>query len=545
MEISFGTLSLILLKIFSKWLPIIFHMPNKLWGEFMKRQSLIKGTVILGIATIFARFLGLFFRIPIQGLIGDQGMGYYQMSYPLYMTFVALASGVPIAMSKLISEANARNDVHAIRQILKETLMIMIPIGIFASFLMLFFSKQIITTLKWDFKSYYSFIVISFAPIFVCIMCTFRGFFQGLQNMTYTGVSQVVEQIGRVVCGVLFAYLLLPKGIEYAAGGAALGTVVGGFLGSIYLMINYFRVSKSFPKGNNKRKNKMLPFIAQAALPVSIGAAVGTVMSLIDSIVVPQRLLAAGFKIEESAVLYGQLTGKAVTLQNIPLALSVALCASLVPIVAEAYSMRRTNELNRRVEMVFKLSFVISIPSFLGLYFLAEPIMGLVFMKDIAGYNILKYLSISIPFIIITQTTTSLLQSCGRYTKPVYYLIVGCIVKVILSYILVAQSSVNIYGAVIGTIFGYMTTAILNYVAIWKVLRVKINLYEVLIKPLLAALVMIIAVVFSYNNVYNYTISSGISCLISILVGVLVFSVMAIILRIFTFQELRHLHKSN
>jgi stage V sporulation protein B len=118
-------------------------------------------------------------------------------------------------------------------------------------------------------------------------------------------------------------------------------------------------------------------------------------------------------------------------------------------------------------------------------------------------------------------------------------------VKVILSYMLVAQSSVNIYGAVIGTIFGYMTTAILNYAAIWKVLRVKINLYEVLIKPLLAALVMIIAVVFSYNNVYNYTISSGISCLISILVGVLVFSIMAIILKIFTFQEIRHLRKSN
>ena len=505
----------------------------------MKRQSLIKGTVILGLATIFARFLGLFFRIPIQALIGDQGIGYYQMSYPLYMTFVALASGVPIAMSKLISECNAKNDVHAVKQILRETLMVMIPIGIIVSISMLFFSKGIVKTLKWDFKSYYSFIIISFAPIFVCIMSTFRGFFQGLQNMTYTGVSQIVEQIGRVVCGVLFAFLLLPKGIEYAAGGAALGTVIGGFLGSGYLMFSYLRVSKHFPKVNIKNRTRMLPIIAQAALPVSVGAAVGTVMSLIDSIVVPQRLLTAGYNIEESAVLYGQLTGKAVTLQNIPLALSMALCASLVPIIAEAYSMFRTKELNRRVEMVFKLSFVISIPSFLGLYFLAKPIMGLVFMGDVGGYQILKYISISIPFIIITQTTTSLLQSCGKYLKPVYYLVAGCIVKVVLSYILVANSSVNIYGAVIGTIFGYMTTALLNYLEVSKTLRVKLSIYEILIKPLLASLGMIIVVVFSYNNVYNYTISNGISCLISILVGVLVFSVLVIMLRVFTFEEIK------
>lgn len=505
----------------------------------MKRQSLIKGTMILGAATIFARFLGLFFRIPLQALIGDQGMGYYQMSYPLYMTFVALASGVPIAMSKLIAEFNAKNDVHAVKQILKETLMIMIPIGAVASMIMLFFSKGIITALKWDSKSYYSFMVISIAPIFVCIMCTLRGFFQGMQNMTYTGISQIVEQIGRVVCGVLFAYLLVPKGIEYAAGGAAFGTVVGGMLGSLYLMINYIRVRKEFPKLPRKRGNSMIPLIAQAALPVSIGAAVGTIMSLIDSVVVPQRLLVAGYSAQDSAVLYGQLTGKAVTLQNIPLAVSMALCAALVPIVSEAYATFRTVELKRRVEMVYKLSLVIGIPSFLGLYFLAKPIMALVFMKDVAGFEILKFLSISIPFIIITQTTTSLLQSCGRYMLPVYNLGVGCIVKVILSYVFVAQSNVNIYGAVIGTIFGYITTALLNYIQVSKILKIKFSLLEVLLKPLMASLIMIILVVFSYNNVYNYTMSNGISCLVSIIVGVAVFSVLIIILGVFSMEDIR------
>ncbi|MEG1256928.1 polysaccharide biosynthesis protein [Clostridium sp.] len=505
----------------------------------MKKQSLLKGTMILGVATIFARALGLLFRIPIQNLIGDQGMGYYQMSYPLYMTFVAIASGVPIAMSKLISEFNARHDTNSIRQVLNQTLKIMIPLGILASFLMMYFGNDIIDLLKWDEKSYNSFMVISCGPLFVCIMCTFKGYFQGLQNMNSTAISQIIEQLGRVGFGVGFAYLLLPKGIEYAAAGAAFGTVAGGVLGSIYLIIKYFTVKGKVSKTRIKKDNEILGTLAQAALPISIGAAVGTIMSLIDSIIVPQRLLEAGYTIEQSAVLYGQFTGKAMTLQNIPLSLSIALCAALVPIVSEVYSMSNKKELSRRVNMVFKLSFVIGIPSCLGLFFLARPIMGLVFMRDVGGYEILKLLSLSIPLIIITQTTTSLLQSCGMYMKPIYYLGIGCIFKVIITYLLVSRPEMNIYGAVIGSIVGYGVTSILNVIEVKKLLRVKIGFYEVFIKPLFISLIMIIAVVFVYNNVYNYTISNGISCLAAIFIGIIVFGILAMIFRVFTFEDVK------
>src|SRR5659263_537675 len=109
----------------------------------MKKHSLIKGTIILGMAGIFARFLGLFFRIPIQALIKDQGMGYYQMSYPLYMFFVAVASGVPIAMSKLIAEMNAKNDREGAIQVLRQTLILMLVLGLLATMLMLMFAVPI------------------------------------------------------------------------------------------------------------------------------------------------------------------------------------------------------------------------------------------------------------------------------------------------------------------------------------------------------------------------------------------------------------------
>ena len=505
----------------------------------MKKHSLIKGTIILGLAGIFARFLGLFFRIPIQALIKDQGMGYYQMSYPLYMFFVAVASGVPIAMSKLIAEMNAKNDQDGARQVLRQTLFFMILLGTVFTVIMLTFARSIITILKWDPKSYYSFLAIAIAPIFVAIMCTFRGFFQGLQNVRPTAVSQLVEQVGRVVAGVLFAYLLFPKGIEYAAGGAALGTLVGAIMGSIYLILTYLKVKKEFPRRKKTKRKYILGDLARAALPISLGAAVGTIMSLIDSILVPQQLLKAGFTQLQSAVMYGQLTGKVFTLMNVPLALSVALCASLVPIIAEAFYLGKRSELVKRVDMAVKLSNVISLPSALGLFFMAYPIMHLIFMKDVAGYQILKYISICIPFVILTQTSTAILQSIGNYMKPVYNLAIGCTVKVIITYVLVSFSFVNIYGAVIGTILGYITSCLLNMYELKKSLNIKFNNGDAFFKPAIASIIMIVAVVFSNAIVYNYTMSRGLSCLISILIGIVVYLIFVFFLRIFKYEDIK------
>ena len=157
--------------------------------------------------------------------------------------------------------------------------------------------------------------------------------------------------------------------------------------------------------------------------------------------------------------------------------------------------------------------------------------MHLVFVKDVGGYNILKLklAATTVPFIVITQTTTALLQSVGDYLRPVYNLAAGCVVKVIISYLLIPITAINIYGAVIGTLCGYIVTVILNMFQIKKVFSVKLNIYEILLKPAMASLIMLIFVVFTYNNVYNYTISNGISCITSIFVGAIIYIILIMV----------------
>lgn len=506
----------------------------------MKKQSLIKASLILGIAGIVARFLGLFFRWPLIMLIGDEGVGYYQMSYPLYMFFVAMASGVPVAISKMISEKKAKGDIEGIFVILKESTILMMFLGIGTSIILFIFAKPIIQFVQWDMKSYYALLGISFAPFIISIMTIYRGFFQGLQNMTPSGISQILEQIGRVIIGVGLAILLLPKGIEYAAGGAAFGAAAGGVIGASYLHEKYKKVKKEMWNKKVKSNPEVLSAILKIALPISLGTTVGTIMSLIDSILVPQKLLQAGLSSESATILYAQLTGKANVITNIPLTLSMALGTSLIPIIAENYIMRKRGELESKVQLSMKMSMLIAMPCTLGLYFLAGPIMKVIFPGKYEGILILKYLSISIPFIIITQTTTSIMQGIGHYIRPIINLFIGCIVKVILTFVLVPMPSINIYGAVIASVSAYLVATILNLISLKSKLNLKLNVYKSFIKPSIAAIIMIIGVLISYIFVFNKTGSNTSSCLIAIFLGIIIYVMLILILRIFSIDEIKN-----
>lgn len=505
----------------------------------MKKQSLIKGSLILGVAGILTRFLGIFFRWPLIMLIGDEGVGYYQMSYPLYMFFIALASGIPMAVSKIVSEKNAIGKSEESFMVMRASLIIMLILGTGMTIMLGVFAKPIISFLKWDPKAYYSLIGICLAPILIAIMTAIRGFFQGLQNMTPSAISQVIEQIGRVVVGVGLAFLLLPYGIEYAAGGAAFGAAAGGLFGGVYLFFKYLKVRRAYGIKKVKSNSKIMDEILRVAIPISMGATVGAVMSLIDSILVPQKLLQAGFNAKDATILYAQLTGKATVLTNIPLTLSVALSVSLIPIIAEKFILKDKVELERKIDTAMKFSFVIAIPCFLGLYFMAEPVMRLIFPGRHEGYTILKYLSISIPFIIIAQTTTAILQAIGHYVRPVINLVIGCVVKIILTLVFVPMQNLNVYGAVIATIGGYVVASVLNMICLHNKLKVSINYKNALIKPSLGALAMINIVLVVYYKLFSVYQSNGFATLISIFCGIIIYVLSIVILGVFSYGEIK------
>lgn len=502
---------------------------------------MIKGAVILAIAGLTAKFLGIFFKIPLQRLIHDEGMGIFGLPYPIYTIMLSISIiGLPAAVSKMISEKMAIGDYEGVKKVFRISFLIIIGLGILSSCLLFFGAKWIIKLLAWPQETYYSIMGLALAPFFVSIMSAFRGYFQGMQIMTPTAISQIIEQIGRVFIGVGLAYMYIERGIGYAAGAASFGATAGAFFGALLLFFYYLKKRKNFivlrSHAYNKDNNtlRIIRRLIWLAIPITFGAILSSVMGLMDAIIVPGRLLKAGYTLEGATVLYGRLTGKAVTLMNVPLTFSTAVAVSLVPAISEAKSKKNLKELKEKAQSGIKMTILITLPATIGLSLLATPIIHLLWGKNEAGGDILTILAFNILFIALAQILTSILQGMNRVFVPVRNLFIGVIIKMIISYVLLG-THLNIIGAVIGSIWGYLTVVVLNYIEIKKLLFFKLSIKEMVIKPVVATISMGIIVISMFNCIFFYSQHESLATILAILIGVIFYGIMAFMMNILHF----------
>lgn len=506
----------------------------------MHKKNIVKGTLILAISGIIAKLLGFFFRIPLIYMIGEEGIGLYQLTYPLYTFLLGLSSGIPIAISKMVSERIVLNKTKEAYNVFKVSLLLMGIFGGCSSLFLIIFSNKIIYFLRWSKDAYYSLIGISLAPFFTCILSAYRGYFQGIQSMLPSAISQIIEQIVRVLIGVGLAYLLLPFGIAQASGGASFGAAAGAAAGLLFVMFCYSKNKlKYHDKQISSSRYLLLIKILNIAIPVSIGQAIGAIMALIDSVMVVGILKSSGFNEQYATILYGQLTGKAFVLINVPLTLSVALSQSTVPAISESFAIDDKTKIKTNVKIAYKLAMILALPCCAGLYALSEPILYLIFQGNSDGWYLMQILSVASIFIIIAQTSTSILNGIGKTLVPVFIMIIGSIIKVLINIILVPIPSLNIKGAAYGTLIAYLTVALIDYLLVVKYTKTNINLKEVFIKPLICTIVMIFIVILSYVIIFDFTLSKNLTTIITILNGIIIYFIMLILTRTLTLREIR------
>ncbi|RBP35557.1 putative polysaccharide biosynthesis protein [Garciella nitratireducens] len=511
----------------------------------MSKNSYLKGAAILSVGAILAKFLGIFFKIPLAHIVGDVGLGLYAYPYPIYNFFLAISViGLPVAISKMVSERAALGNYRESHRVFKIALVLLIIIGGVSSLLLYSLRNVIISVLNWHPDTYYALIGISFAPFFVSLMSAFRGYFQGLQVMTPTAVSQIIESIGRVIGGLGLSVLLVNLyGIPQAAGGASFGATAGAMAGSAFLVFLYISKRKNIqrridrsPKGKTESTQMILKQLLAISIPACISATVTSLMGIIDTSMVPARLAQAGFTMNESAALFGQMTQKAQTLVNVPLTLSTALSASLVPAISEVVALRDRKELQSRVELGIRSVLLIALPAAVGLSLLSGPIIRLLF-GDSDGGNILAILSYSVIFVMLTATLQSILQGLNQMIIPIKNLLIGAMVKVIANYILVAIPRINIQGAAIGSIIAYAVAAFLNYRSVVKYTKTKTHIGQTVIKPVIAVCIMGVVVSIVYYSIYEL-LGNSIATLLSIGLGGIVYFFVLLLIGGITSQEM-------
>lgn len=496
-----------------------------------KKETFLKGAAILGIAGIIVKVLGAIFRVPLGRIISSVGMGYYQTAYPIYVVLVGIAtSGFPVAISKMVSERRVAGNYKGADKVFWLVFKILLIFGILASSAIFFGADYIVTVRLNNPKAYYAMISLAPALLIVPIMAAFRGYFQGHNDMKPSAISQIVEQIGRVAVGLMAAKLLVSKGLEYGAAGGSFGATAGATFGLIVLLFMYLKSKKNEQTTalhfEEEPSSKILRELAVIALPIIIGALVMPVMVLIDLAVVMERLQSIGYTNEQANALYGQMSGMAATLVNLPQVVTSAIAVSLVPIISSAHVMNDREKLKNNTGLGIRTSILIGLPAGVGLFALSTPIMKMLFPNepDTLG-QLLAIASLGVLFLSIIQSTTSVLQGIGKTKVPVINLFIGAFVKLILTYLLTGIPVLNVKGAAISTVSAYVVAAVLDYWSVKKSVDFKFDVNQFLVKPMITALVMGFFAKGAYEVVFWIIGRNSISVLAGVFVGATVYAI--------------------
>ena len=507
-----------------------------------KAESFLKGTLILTVASFVVKVIGSLNWIFVSRILGGEGIGLYQMAFPIYFFAMSISqAGVPVAISIITAERVALKDVFGARRVFRISMTLMVFTGLLFSLLTYFGAGWLI---EWQFirdpRAYMAVVALSPTIFFVTLLASSRGYLQGWQRMTPTAVSQIVEQIFRVLTMVLFASLLLPMGLDYAAAGASLGAFAGAIGGLLVLVYYHWKLDKDIEReyGPNLAPplgeapaplGAIVRRIFSLALPVSAASIMLPIVSNLDLLIVPQRLEVAGYTVPQATELFGYLTGMAVPLVNLATILTASLAVSIVPAISEARALKDTQRVYNQTAAAVRISNFVCFPAFVVVFVLATPISTLIYNAPGAGPAVLVS-SFSIVLLGLHQVSTAVLQGLGHPKIPMINMILAAAVKVALNWILTAIPWLGIMGAAWATAADMGVAAVINLYFIWRYIGYRMELLQ-LFKTMAAAAFMAGAVYLFYSFVMSTLAVNAVATFGSVFVGVIVYVAALILVR--------------
>ncbi len=509
-------------------------------AEQTKNQnSFVKQAAILAAASILVRFLGFVYRVPLTNMIGDEGNAIYSAGYYIYTFLLILSSaGLPAAISKLVAERVALKEYHNAHRVFLCALWIAGSLGLFCSLLLFFFSEQIASFANTP-EASAAILTLSPTLFIVAIMSVFRGYFQGMHMMVPTAISQIIEQIFNAVFSVYMAYVFLQigvpegqKNIPMGAAGGTMGTGIGAFVGLCTIGIFYVWIRPSFKKNIDKCFGlqdesyiDVAKILMMTAVPIIAGTAVFSITNLIDMNMVTKLLEKSGYSHTAALELYGQLSGKYVTLTTLPISISTVLATAVIPSIAASMKLKNIPVVHHKIRLTFRISMILSFPSAVGIGILGDPILRMLFPLSPEGGSLLVVGSISILFLALCQTATGILQGIGHLKIPVIAAVCGAITKMILNYILIPLEMFNILGAVWSTTGCYLVASLINVTMLSRITGVRIDLVGTFVKPLLGSVFMGALTLALYKMLFASIGNITICTLTAILFAMIVYGV--------------------
>lgn len=426
-------------------------------------KKMFSGAAILGVATLLAKLLGALYRIPLTNLIGSKGLGLYQTVFPVYALLLEFSgAGVPNAMAKIIASYRGYDRELYAKKILKTSLLFFAGLGCVFSVLIAIFSRTLATA-QGNEGATLAYLYLSPSVLLVCLICCFRGYFQGFANMMQTAISQIVEQTVKLFAGLYFARLFLPN-VERSVAGATLAITLSEAVALIGIIIAYVvKVKRQrLPAVKLCRREFFVSFkeIIVFALPIAFIGVILPVSKVIDSFIIVNFL--SEFSTDATGI-YGVFSGVVTTVIGLPVAVCYGISAVSVPIVsAEGEKDKR----GFAVKAIL-LTLALSLPSAFLCFALAPFIVNFLFgnlslAHKTLSVNLLKTCSPSVVLLSLLQTLNGILIGKGELKKPMISMAAGVSLKTVIELFTLKLPEIGIYGAAIGSIACYFVANLIN-----------------------------------------------------------------------------------
>ena len=502
-------------------------------------SSFVTQAAILAGAGLFVRLLGFLSRIVMTNvLLGDQGNDIYGVAYSVYSFFFVVSSaGLPAAVSKMVAERHGVGRHRAAHQVFRMSMIFSCVMGLLCMVLMFLFAEPVLGLIKSP-QSLLSVQVLVPSILVVAVMSVYRGYFQGMGSTVPTAISQVIEGIFNTIFSILLAFIWMKTiaegadALPYGAAGASAGTTVSTIVGLLVMVGFYQLVKPKLFDGIKRSPKERRPIEAKAlfmeimkiTFPIIAGTAIMTISNLIDIGMVKNRLLAAGvWTTAEISAMNGILQGKFFTITTLPVSISTALATAVIPSIAASAARKEHKVVRGKINMSLRIAMLISMPSAVGIGILSDQILHMLFGAAPSGGDMLRIGALSIIFLALTQIVTGTLQGIGKVKIPMLGVLIGVLVKIAVNYVLIAIPSINVNGAVIGTIACYLVAGTFDWVMLTRITKTKPDVMGILVKPAISAVVMGMAVYVGYYVVYYLIPSNTLATLLAILLGVAVY----------------------
>ena len=499
--------------------------------------------MLLALSTAIVKVIGAFYSIPLNAIIGPEGFSYYSTAYEIYTVLLMISTaGLPVAMSRMISAASSLGHYRQVRKIYTVSRTIFLSLGLIGALLMTLFCRQLAAFQEQP-DAWAAIATLGPSCFLICLMSTYRGFFQGQSNMTPTSVSQVIEAICKLIVGIAAAVLLLvyTRSYSLAAGGAIFGVTMSCLVSSLFLNSCFRKAYKDLPtscEAVDSGKDIAKGLLA-IAIPITIGSAGLQILTVLETKIYMSQLLQT--LTQDQADLQKGIYNFTQKIFNMPCAFITPITISVIPAITAQLTAGDHKAVKATEESAARITALISAPCAVGLAVLAGPVTGL--LGGYTGENLvlstrlMTVLGICIVFNATVLLTNAIMQAHGHVNLPVINMFIGGIIKLVVVFILTGNPHIGILGTPIGSLLCYCCITVLNLISIRRVLPHAPAIVKNLAKAILAAAAMGVVVYFTHAGlqlVLGPNMSRIIACGVPICVGVVVYVLAALKLKAIT-----------